>query len=236
MRTGAAMFNDPRHIAQYVDNGPLRFAPGYTALLDITAQLLEESMGAAGTALVVGAGGGNELCHLSAVHPEWRFCAVDPSADMLDLARARMDERQAGRRVDWVHGDIKKALPGPFDGGCCLMTLHVIAGEEDKRATLNAIRVRLKPGARFVLANNCIDLAGWNRDRSVERFVRYARFNGVSEEIVMKAQSHLMGEDAHMQSEQADRALLAQCGFDDIDLVYAGLSWRGWCATVPGQA
>ena len=116
------------------------------------------------------------------------------------------------------------------------MTLHVIAGEEDKRATLNAIRVRLKPGARFILANNCIDPAGWNRDRAVERFVRYARFNGVSEDIVSKAHRHILGEDAHMQSEQADRALLAQCGFDDIDLVYAGLSWRGWCATVPEQA
>ena len=100
MQTGAALFNDPHHIAHYVDNGPLRFAPGYTALLEITAQLLEESMGQSGTALVVGAGGGNELCHLSEAHPAWRFCAVDPSPEMLDLARARMDERQAGRRVD----------------------------------------------------------------------------------------------------------------------------------------
>lgn len=233
MASVSPLFSDQSHIAGYVENGPARFAPGYDALLQISSLLMEESMGQRGTALVLGAGGGNELCHFAQSHPAWRFCAVDPASAMLDLARRRMEALGASHRVDWVEGEIRKALPGPFDAGCCLMTLHVIEGEEAKLAVLKAIRMRLKPGARFILANNCIGMAMHDSAARIERYLHYALKNGVPGEIVEKARMHVEQGGAQMLTPEEDAALLAAAGFGGVDLVYAGLSWRGWCATNP---
>ncbi len=222
-------------LAGYVDNGPTRFAPGYDGLLRMTGQLLAEKMAPDGTALIVGAGGGNELLHLATTHPTWHFCAVDPTAAMLDIAKHRLTDHHVPlERIDWIEGDINAAPAELYDGACCLMVLHVIAGMDAKQACLSGIRARLKPGAHFIIANNCIDLAAPNSDQAANRYLTFARDNGAPEEIIENARSFMQRDGGgHMLAPDDDVALLQSAGFVDVELIYAGLSWRGWCATAP---
>ena len=70
-------------------------------------------------------GGGLELHAFADMHPEWSFCGVDPSAEMLVLAKRTLGPPAS--RVDLHEGYIDSAPVGRFDGATCLLTLHFIS-------------------------------------------------------------------------------------------------------------
>ena len=70
--------------------------------------------------LVIGAGGGQELKAFADTQPGWSFCGVDPSAEMLGLAKRTLGPLAS--RVDLHEGYIDSAPVGPFDAATCLLT------------------------------------------------------------------------------------------------------------------
>lgn len=143
-------FSDPVSVARYAD-GPMRMVPGFHGLQRMAAVLLAERVGEDANILVLGAGGGLELKVFADMQPGWRFCGVDPSAEMLELARQTLGP--LSERVTFHEGYIDDAPEGPFDGATCLLTLHFMPEEERRRAVAEVYR-RLKPAAPFIVAHH----------------------------------------------------------------------------------
>ena len=221
-------FDDPEHVRRYAE-GPERFIPGYPVMQRMAAQLLAEAAGEDAEILVLGAGGGLELAAFAQAQPSWRFTGLDPSVEMLKQAKRVVDAAGAGRRVRWVHGYIPDAPEGPFDGASCLLTLHFLADDGDKLAALQVIRSRLKPGARFVLVDLCLDKGTADYLKGVERYSRFALDSGAPAEDVEGTRERVLSV-LHTVAPPRNEALLAEAGFGDIALFYAGLAWRGWSA------
>ena len=221
-------FDDKDFVDRYVARGPSLFVPGFEGMHRMTGLLLAESVPENGSVLVLGAGGGHELTHLSAVQAGWRFCAVDPSEEMLSAARYRMRAQGDEQRVDWVHGVIEDAPDGPFDAATCLLTLHFVADDGGKLATLQAIRARLRPEAPLVLVDLCMDRAAADFEQALGRYARFAEDSGAEVEDVRQTAERIRA--GHLNSVTPDRnvALFQDAGFTNIALFYAGLSWRGW--------
>jgi tRNA (cmo5U34)-methyltransferase len=219
-------FADPEFVARYVD-GPKRFVPGHDDMRRMSAQLLAEEAPENGHILVVGAGGGLELRHFAEAEKGWRFTGVDPSAQMLSLARDVLGEASA--RCELIEGTMESAPPGPFDGASCLLTLHMIPDDGAKLAALVAIRERLRPGARFVMVDHCLDRSEPDFERRLGRYARFARESGAPPEDVEKACEGIRSV-VHMISRAREEELLAEAGFWEVDLFYAGFSWTGWTA------
>src|SRR5215467_2863675 len=95
-------FSDPEHVAKYAE-GPPRIVPGFVDLQRMAMLLLAERVPETGRVLVVGAGGGLELKAFAEAHPSWTFDGVDPSAEMLKLARATLGPLAS--RVHWHAGE-----------------------------------------------------------------------------------------------------------------------------------
>ncbi len=91
-----------------------RRLPGFASLHRMIEILLAEKMPPDGHVLVLGAGGGMELKALADAQPGWTFDAVDPSADMLELAAETV--RPHVDRVRLHYGSIEAAPQAPFDG------------------------------------------------------------------------------------------------------------------------
>ena len=142
-------FSDAGAIASYADR-TRRIVPGWDDLQKMVTLLVAERAPADGRVLVVGAGGGAELDAMARAQAGWRFVGVDPSAPMLEMARAMLGERAA--RVAFHEGYVASADAGPFDAATCLLTMHFVPRDE-RLPTLREIRRRLKPGAPFVLAH-----------------------------------------------------------------------------------
>lgn len=218
------LFTDPAMVASYAESTP-RKVPGFTDLHRMAMLLLAERAPETADILVVGAGGGLELKALAEAQPHWRFVGVDPSAEMLDLARRTLGPLQP--RVGLQQGYVDAAPTGPFDGATCLLTLHFLAKDERLR-TLRQIRRRLKPGAALVVAHHSIpkdgDFTRW--------FARSVAFAGGSSADIARASASVAtkGERLPVLSTGEDEAILRQAGFSEVALFYVGFSFRGWVA------
>ena len=223
-----AAFSNPESVARYAE-GPLRQVPGFLALQTMTHLLLAERIGDEACVLVVGAGGGLELKVFAQGHSAWRFCGVDPSAEMLALATRTLGSLSS--RVQLHEGYADSAPFGPFDAATCLLTLHFIPQEERLR-TLKEIYLRLKPGAPLVVAHHSIPN---EKDEKLKWLKRYAAFAAASGVVFANVENQIaaISERLPTLSPEQDEALLRAAGFVGVELFYAAFTFKGWVAYKP---
>nr|WP_241696183.1 class I SAM-dependent methyltransferase [Solimonas terrae] len=195
----------------------------------MTGVLLAERAPANARILVLGAGGGLELKAFAEMQPGWHFEGVDPSAEMLELARKTLGPEAAHVRLH--EGYIDSAPKGPFDGATCLLTLHFLPPAE-RLKTLQEIHLRLKPGAPLVVAQHSFPSEDTVRDRWLARNAAFAAASGVP---VAQAKGSIAAikERLPVLSPQQDVDLLREAGFTDIDLFYNAFTFKGWIAHRP---
>lgn len=220
-----APFSDPQAVARYRE-GPPRFVPGFADLHKMTGLLLAEHAPDDARVLVLGAGGGLELTALAENYPGWTFVGVDPSAEMLKLARQTLGSLAS--RAQLVEGYIEDAPDGPFDAAVCLLTLHFLS-REDRVRTIEQIHRRLKPGAPFVVAHSSFPQAGRERSRWLNRYANFAVHSGADPAQVGNMKS-AVEQHLHLFSPDQDEDMLRNAGFSDVQLFYAAFTWRGWLA------
>jgi len=221
-------FSDPASVARYAE-GPVRQVPGFHGLQTMTRLLLAESIRDDADVLVLGAGGGLELKAFADAQPGWRFCGVDPSAEMLKLAAVTLGPLAA--RVDLHEGYIDSAPAGPFDAATCLLTLHFLP-EAERRQTLVEVFRRLRPGAPFVVAHHSFPQDGGEKMKWLARYAAFAAASGMPMANANAAIS-AMAERLPALSPEQDEMLLRDAGFVDVALFYAGFTFRGWVARRP---
>ena len=228
MNTFQANFSERERAARYIQNGPPAFAPGHAGLLQMARVLLAERVPDHGQILIVGAGGGLEICHFAQAMPGWRFVGVDPAPAMLDLARETAGHA-AGERLRLIEGTVSDAPSGPFDAATCILVLGLIPDDGSKQATLEMVRQRLKPGAPFILVDLCIDRLAPDFKLRLDRYAAYALASGVDAETVAGARAAI---EAHpsMVAPWRNAELLDVSGFKDAEVFYTGMAWRGWVA------
>lgn len=217
-------FIDPGLIQNYAEETPKR-VPGFTDLHAMALILLSELASENAHLLVLGAGGGLELKAFAEARPGWRFVGVDPSKPMLDLAVDVLGP--LGSRVQWVNGYVEDAPSGLFDGATCLLMLHFLPKKE-RLHVLQALRVRLKPGAPLIVAHHSKAPAGDTR-LWLARSVAFATDSLPNDEQVVASASG-MARNLTLLSADDEEAILRKAGFSDPALFYAGLSFRGWVA------
>jgi len=223
-------FTDPQAVARYAD-GPPKQVPGFHALQKMAALLLAERVPRDGCVLVLGAGGGLELKVFAEAQADWRFVGVDPSAEMLNLAQATLGPLAS--RVEFHEGYIDTAPAGPFDGAACLLTLHFLSAEERLR-TLKETAQRLKPGAPLVVAHHSFPQSEDEKARWLDRYAAFAAASGIAAADARNAIAAISSRLPLLSPEQ-DAALLHAAGFQDVELFYAGFTFKGWVAYKPPQ-
>ncbi|WP_412051585.1 class I SAM-dependent methyltransferase [Hoeflea sp. Naph1] len=206
--------------------GPPRQVPGYESLHRMVSLLLAERAPSDGRVLVLGAGGGQELRALADAHPGWWFDGVDPSAEMLELARQVAGSH--AERIRLHQGLISDAPDGPYDAATSILTFHFIAHDQ-RLDTLNQIRSRLKSGAPFILVHLSFPQTEPERSIWIARHVAYGRSNGTDPALAESARQAI-GSRLTILSPEDEVAMLHQAGFSDVSLFYAGLSIKGWIA------
>jgi len=204
--------------------GPPRQVPGFASLHRMVEMLLAEQVPVDGRVLVLGAGGGMELKALADAQPGWTFDGVDPSADMLALAAETVEPH--ADRVRLHHGGIEVAPEGPFDGATCLLVLHFIDRAERARI-LAGLRQRLRRGAPFVLMHISFPQTEPERSQWIARHAAYGAPPGTNPAHLAAAREAI-GTRLTILPPEEDEAMLAEAGFENISLFFAGLSFRGW--------
>lgn len=213
-----------RHVG-YIE-GAIRQVPGLESLHRMTSMLLGEKAPHNGRILVIGAGGGLELKALANANNGWTFDGVDPSPDMLALARDTT--RDYATRINLHEGDISAAPDGPFDGAVCLLVFHHLPLEE-RIKTLNGVRQRLWPGAPFVLAHVSFPQTKPERSLWIDRHISYGAVDG-ADPAKLRAARAAMRERLTILEPEKEQELLRESGFDGVTNFYAAFGFRGWAS------
>ena len=146
----------PVPVGEY-DLAAQRVNPGYGLALELVTALLRAHSPADTEILVVGAGGGMEVQTFGAAEPGWRLTGVDPSADMLALARAKaaagLDER--ARLVQGTLDDLAPAAR--FDAATAMFVLMHLPDDGAKLHLLRGVARRFKLGAPLLLIDSLRD-------------------------------------------------------------------------------
>jgi len=216
-------FSNPETIPTYAETA-LKNVPGLRDLHKMASVLLAERARVDARILVLGAGGGLELKALAELQPSWRFDGVDPSREMLQLARTTLGSLAS--RVRLWQGFIDSAPLEPFDGATCLLTLHFLPRAERLR-TLKELNLRLKPGAALVVAQHSFPSEDPDPDKWLNRNAAYGMASGVPP---AQAESSIKAirERLPVLSPQHDVDLLSEAGFVNIELFYCAFTFKGW--------
>ncbi|MEP2990341.1 MAG: class I SAM-dependent methyltransferase [Parasphingorhabdus sp.] len=206
--------------------------PGVDALYRLMLAQLEIEMKTGGHVLVVGAGGGREVEALCNSKLTFHVTGVDPSKDMLKITQWYAGQSARAENTQLLEGTTADvAAPcGGFDAATSILVMHFLKdeeGEQGKRAYLQAIRERLKPGGLFVHADISFDSNG-DFERLKPVFLRHAMLVGLAEEDVKAGPGMIASLPIISRTET--ETLLAESGFRDAQLFFQTLWYRAWIA------
>jgi tRNA (cmo5U34)-methyltransferase len=181
--------------------------------------------------LCVGVGTGAEILSLAAANPDWSFVGVDPSADMLNVGRRRLEEAGVMDRCELVHGYVADAPCEPFDAVVSLLVAHFIKGE-DRPAFYAAIHDRLKPGGRFASAEISGDFDAPEFSAMLEDWKQVQTLMGATSQSLEKL-GGMMRETLGVLSPEETLALWRTAGFALPIPFFQAFMIRGWHAVRP---
>lgn len=130
--------------------------PGYEALHDLSHHILKSSLPDDAYVLVGGSGTGKEAIEYAIENPHWKITGFDIAEEMVKKAASKVEQQGLSSRIELIHGGVSDIMQENFDGATSLLVAHFIPREQ-KREFISEISFRLKPGAKFIIADVCDD-------------------------------------------------------------------------------
>jgi len=209
--------------------------PGYASLARLAVALLATSPLAEGQGakvLVAGCGTGADLVEARAQRPDWQLTALDPSEEMLEAARRRLEPggpaaaAGPGPAIDWRCSTVEQLqVEGRFDGALSVLVLQSLADDGSKLNFLSGLARQLRPGGQLVL----VDLMAADRSPlqpQVEAaWLAFQRASGVTAPADALA---ALSQGLHPIGLARLTALVNAAGFSDPAPVFKALDFEGF--------
>lgn len=217
--------------ATYYEDRVRQVVPGYDALHDLSLLMFNREIGNAGHFLIAGCGSGSELSSLSRQSPDRTFNAFDPSSDMIDMARARVETENISNSIDFSTGTIDNILSNQkFDAATLMLVLHFIVDDEStkgKSHLLRGISDRLKPGAPLIFAEALADRATPHFDSDMNLWRQHLLLKGMNPTDEAKGFKKIVSQMALINEDRLNE-LLKQSGFTPAQNFYRAHMIHGW--------
>ncbi len=221
----------PVPVADY-DQLIQQLQPNYDGLFVMIRALLEAQLGdKESKLLVVGAGSGKELVTFGKANPHWSLLGVDPSQNMLEIARRKLQAEGLTERVS-LHQGFTHQLPAitEYDGATCVMVNHFLPDDGSKLALLQSVAVRLKPGGCFILVDMHGDTSTADFKVLLAGMEKYQEIAGLSPEWVRSNTQNVVLKTMYFVPEPRIIELLEAAGFEKVSRFYNGFLLGGWIA------
>lgn len=178
--------------------------------------------------LCVGVGTGAEILSLAMSNPGWSFVGIDPSEEMLAVARSRLEQAGVLHRCELLQGYAENVTHYGFDAAVSLLVAHFIK-REDRHRFYSAIHGRLRPGGRFVSAEISGDLDAPTFPDMLEDWKRIQSLMGATPESLAKL-SDMMRDVLGVLPPAETEAMWEAGGFRKPVPFFQAFMIRGWHA------
>jgi tRNA (cmo5U34)-methyltransferase len=209
--------------------------PGYASLARLAVALLAASPLASqpgAAVLVAGCGTGAELVEARAQRPDWQLTAIDPSAEMLQAARRRLEAPADAQPISWQQTTVEELqAPAGFAGATSVLVLQSLPDDGAKLAFLTALARSLQPGGQLVLVDLMAPERSPLQQQVQQAWLGFQRASGLQAEAA-DLTPHLQG--LHPIGEARLTALVNAAGFSDPARVFQALNVEGFLLQRPG--
>lgn len=221
--------NPPVATNQY-DSSMKCFCAAYEQIFTMLYANLKSVLSETADVLVVGAGTGAEVCTFGSGNPSWQITGVDPSADMLSIAREKLDLLGI-KNVELVHGYTNELSKEKlFDAATCALVMHFLEDDGSKLQLLRDIGSRLEPGAPLLLVDAFGDSQSIEFKQTLKAWMMYPVILGVDEKTVEDGFKNQILQRLKFVPENRIKELLKEAGFGNAARFYTGFLYGGWVA------
>ena len=178
--------------------------------------------------LCVGAGTGTEIVHLAALHPNWRFVALEPSPEMLAKCREKMEKHGFDERCRHVNGFLKDIAPGEsFDAVLCLLVTQFMLDPEERQAMFDGMARRLRAGGYLINAEISYDVRSAAFDAMAQKWGAMRKKSGATKDDTAQIIAMMLKHVA-VAPPAAIEAMLKKSGFAMPILFFQSLFIHAW--------
>ena len=212
--------------------------PGYEALHGMAQSLLATNLPTSANLLIIGSGTAMELINYAQQYPQWSLTGVDPSKEMMAIAKQKLAHNKLLKRVNLHTGYVSTLPPTkPMDAATLMLVMHFVKDDGSKLQLLKDIAKHLKPGAQLILA----DLFG---DKSAPYFAKYRKawqnlyFNQLDDTARVEAEAKFtasIDNSIYFVTETRIIELLNIAGFNNVTKFYNAFLFGGWTAQYTGS-
>lgn len=180
--------------------------------------------------LVVGAGTGAEILYLAERFPGWRFTAVEPAGQMLEILRRRADEHGILSRCELHRGYIETLPPSePFDAATSILVSQFLVDADERREYFRAIGERLRSGGVLASADLAADMASPAFPDMLEIWGRIMTGADVPPEALERMRATYARDVAVLPADQV-ATIIASAGFERPIQIFQAALIHGWVA------
>lgn len=226
--------NPPVELNKY-DESIRQFCAAYESIFTMTYSFLSSMIKDDAEVLVVGAGTGMEICTFSSKSPNWQFTGVDPSSEMLSIAKSKIERMKIVNTINLFDGYTHDLPEGSlFDGATCILVMHFLPDDGSKLYLLKSISQHLKSGAPLVLVDGFGIKNSEGFNKTVLAWKRFAQTMGVDYQIVEDGFSNQILKRIQFVPEDRIIYLLNEAGFEKPHRFFTSFLYGGWIATKKG--
>lgn len=220
----------PVEVSMYDSSMRLFFA-AYEPLFTMAYSALKSVLSDDTSVLIVGAGTGAEIVEFGKRNSTWKMTGVDPSADMLTIARDRVAEYDLNDRVKLVKGYTSDLPAEPlYDAATCILVMHFLEDDGAKLSILKDISSRLKPGALLVLVDGFGDISTTEFNNKFAAWKQFPVAMGMDQDFVEERSQSILMQRIKFVSESRIFSLLEEAGFVYPERFYTSFFYGGWMA------
>ncbi|MEM1217302.1 MAG: class I SAM-dependent methyltransferase [Bacteroidota bacterium] len=221
MDQNPAVFQGKR--AQGYDDFIEHWMPNYKEFMQDIPSLLAKGLTAQEAALlIVGSGTGNEIQQIAKEQPSWYLVGIDPSPEMVDIARRKLAGHPQVRLHRGYVGDLP--LDTLFDGATLILVLHFLPDDGSKLRLLQDIAQRLKSGSMLLFTGifGTPEQLQAGLEALRPKLITYQP----AEEVDRRIQT--LPQRIHHVSEERLQALFTEAGFTEWTPIFRHTIYGAW--------
>lgn len=223
--------NPPIETNKY-DESIRQFCAAYESIFTMSYSYLNSRLKEDAEVLIVGAGTGMEICTFSPLSPKWKLTGVDPSKDMLSIARSKIEAMNLKSPINLYQGYTHE-LPEDslYDGATCILVMHFLPDDGAKLELLKSISQHLKSGATFILVDGFGTRGSEEFNLAVAAWKKFAEAMGVDSQIVEDGFKNQILKKIQFVPESRISDLLNEAGFEKPYRFFTSFLYGGWVMT-----
>lgn len=202
---------------------------GYDIIFQLMADIVQVNNPNLNKFLIVGAGGGQELCTFIPHFPNAQYAAVDPSDNMLHLAKLRLAEEQLNAKVEYFTEELERIVfLEKFDVATCHLVLHFLRTTEQKKSLIKSIAQNLVPGGLAFFSSFNTALGDDHYEKMMQAWGIAMLRNGVTEKQWLAFKQSFGDTLIPIRTEEMIE-LFEQAGFINVKQYFKAYSIEAFC-------